>query len=202
MAATLDLQPLFPLPNVVLFPKGVLALHVFEPRYRTMMADVLKGDQTLCMALLKPGWEADYHGSPEVYGVACVGRVVQHHLLEGGRYNVTLRGEAKVAIEGIKTDQPYRVARVREIEEDRSWVASRDVQDEVAELLTLFRRARLGENAALDMAQAYPDAACALTHDNPFQLLVATILSAQCTDARVNMVTPDLFRKYPDALTM
>src|SRR5258706_3699650 len=52
------------------------------------------------------------------------------------------------------------------------------------------------------LAQAYPDAACALTHDNPFQLLVATILSAQCTDARVNMVTPELFRKYPDALTM
>jgi Lon protease-like protein len=155
MAATPDLQPLFPLPNVVLFPKGVLALHVFEPRYRTMMADVLKGDQSLCMALLKPGWEADYHGSPEVYGVACVGRVVQHHLLEGGRYNVTLRGEAKVVIEGIETDQPYRVARVREIEEDRSWVASRDAQEEVAELLTLFRRARLGENAALDMAQMF-----------------------------------------------
>jgi len=52
------------------------------------------------------------------------------------------------------------------------------------------------------LAQAYPDAACALTHDNPFQLLVATILSAQCTDARVNMVTPELFRKYPYALTM
>lgn len=46
---------------------------------------------------------------------------------------------------------------------------------------------------------AYPDATCALTHKSPFQLLVATILSAQCTDVRVNMVTPELFRKYPDA---
>lgn len=45
--------------------------------------------------------------------------------------------------------------------------------------------------------EAYPAATCALTHDNPFQLLVATILSAQCTDVRVNMVTPELFRKYP-----
>jgi endonuclease-3 len=45
---------------------------------------------------------------------------------------------------------------------------------------------------------AYPDATCALKHENPFQLLVATILSAQCTDERVNMVTPELFRKYPD----
>ena len=45
--------------------------------------------------------------------------------------------------------------------------------------------------------EAYPVATCALKHENPFQLLVATILSAQCTDVRVNMVTPELFRKYP-----
>jgi endonuclease III len=47
--------------------------------------------------------------------------------------------------------------------------------------------------------EAYPAATCALKHENPFQLLVATILSAQCTDVRVNIVTPELFRKYPDA---
>ena len=45
----------------------------------------------------------------------------------------------------------------------------------------------------------YPDAECALRHESPFELAVATILSAQCTDARVNMVTPELFRRYPDA---
>jgi endonuclease-3 len=50
---------------------------------------------------------------------------------------------------------------------------------------------------ARQLARTYPDAACALRHDNPFQLLVATILSAQCTDERVNMVTPTLFAKYP-----
>jgi len=49
---------------------------------------------------------------------------------------------------------------------------------------------------------AHPDAECELTHGNPFQLLIATILSAQCTDARVNMVTPGLFAKYPDAPAM
>ena len=47
------------------------------------------------------------------------------------------------------------------------------------------------------LEKAYPDAKCALTHADAFQLLVATILSAQCTDVRVNMVTPELFRKYP-----
>lgn len=46
---------------------------------------------------------------------------------------------------------------------------------------------------------AYPEARCALTHEDPLQLLMATILSAQCTDARVNLVTPQLFARYPDA---
>src|SRR5687767_3025336 len=49
------------------------------------------------------------------------------------------------------------------------------------------------------LAKLYPDAYCALHHDNPLQLLIATILSAQCTDARVNLVTPALFARYPDA---
>jgi endonuclease-3 len=48
----------------------------------------------------------------------------------------------------------------------------------------------------------YPDAHCELDHKGPFQLLIATILSAQCTDVRVNMVTPALFKKYPDAKTL
>jgi endonuclease III len=48
------------------------------------------------------------------------------------------------------------------------------------------------------LEEAYPAATCALKHENPFQLLIATILSAQCTDERVNLVTPSLFRKYPD----
>ena len=52
------------------------------------------------------------------------------------------------------------------------------------------------------LKRAYPEAVCALTHANPYQLLVATILSAQCTDARVNMVTPELFRRFPDPASL
>jgi len=57
--------------------------------------------------------------------------------------------------------------------------------------------------ATLDLLEvAYPEAHCALVHDDAWQLLVATILSAQCTDARVNQVTPELFRRYPDPHSM
>ena len=52
------------------------------------------------------------------------------------------------------------------------------------------------------LAEVYPDALCELDHSNPFELLVATILSAQCTDARVNLVTPALFARWPDAATL
>ncbi len=52
------------------------------------------------------------------------------------------------------------------------------------------------------LKRAYPEATCALVHANPYELLVATILSAQCTDVRVNMVTPELFRRFPDATAL
>lgn len=155
MAEPFDLQPLFPLPNVVLFPKAILPLHIFEPRYRTMMDDALRGGQTICMGLLKPGWEPDYDAAPEVYPVGCVGRIVQHHRLEDGRYNIALHGETKVAIEDEERAEPYRVVRVRALDEDRAWAASADVEEEVKELLSLFRRVRLGESAAIDLTEMF-----------------------------------------------
>ncbi len=73
---------------------------------------------------------------------------------------------------------------------------------------TALRAARLraaqlrGGEIVARLERAYPNAHCALLHQNPLQLLIATILSAQCTDARVNMVTPDLFAVYPDAKSL
>lgn len=59
-----------------------------------------------------------------------------------------------------------------------------------------------GREIVRGLQKLYPDAECALHHSSPLQLLMATILSAQCTDERVNLVTPDLFRKYPDAAAL
>lgn len=52
------------------------------------------------------------------------------------------------------------------------------------------------------LKRLYPDAACTLNYETPLQLLVATILSAQCTDERVNQVTPALFKRFPDAFSL
>ena len=75
-AATASI-PVFPLPNVVLFPNVFLPLHIFEPRYRQMVDDALTGDRIIGMVLLRPGWEADYEGRPPVYPIGCAG-VITH----------------------------------------------------------------------------------------------------------------------------
>src|SRR5713226_1591196 len=63
--------PIFPLEDVMLFPNISRPLHIFEPRYRAMVADALKGDHIIGMVLLKPGYEADYEGRPPVYSIGC-----------------------------------------------------------------------------------------------------------------------------------
>src|SRR5262245_59419183 len=103
---------LFPLPNVVLFPNVVQGLHVFEPRYRPLVKDSLATDPFIPVVPLKPGWEEDYDGTPAIQPIACLGRVTWHEKLTDGRFNLRLRGIARLRIvEEVKTDHLYRMAR-------------------------------------------------------------------------------------------
>ena len=112
MAAIPNLIPLFPLPNVVLFPQMSLPLHVFEPRYRKMVKDALEGHRTIGMTLLRPGWEVDYHGRPPVYAVGCAGVMEQWEPLAHGRYNILLKGTCRFRILEEHAGEPYRLAAV------------------------------------------------------------------------------------------
>jgi uncharacterized protein len=105
-----DVIPIFPLPNVVLFPRMPLPLHVFEPRYRKMVADALRSHQTIGMTLLQPGWEEDYEGRPPVYAVGCAGTIERSEPLTDGRYNILLRGETRFRVTGERAGEPYRLA--------------------------------------------------------------------------------------------
>ncbi len=104
--------PLFPLPNVVLFPKAVQPLHIFEERYKAMTHDALNGDGRIAMALLRPGWEREYYSRPAIEPVVCVGRIISHERLPDGKYNFLLQGEARARVvrehDGHLT--PYRAA--------------------------------------------------------------------------------------------
>jgi hypothetical protein len=113
MSAVIQL-PIFPLPDVVLFPHTMLPLHVFEPRYRQMVQECLAGDRRLAMALLKPGWEKGYYGRPPIHPIAGAGEIVQHEELPDGRFNILLRGTMRVGISAeLPPDKPYRIVRAR-----------------------------------------------------------------------------------------
>src|SRR4051794_23711724 len=109
--------PIFPLPNVVLFPNVFLPLHIFEPRYRQMVEDALKGDRIIGMVLLRPGWESNYEGRPAVYPIGCAGVITHAERLPDGRFNIVLRGMEKFRISEEEPGRQYRMAQVEPVPE-------------------------------------------------------------------------------------
>jgi ATP-dependent Lon protease len=115
--------PIFPLPEIVLFPGAPVALHIFEPRYRAMLDDCLASFGALAVARILPG-ELDPEGNPRLAPVAGAGVIVEHEKLADGRSNILLLGQARVALAELPFRAPYRRARA-EILRDRP----EDVQD-------------------------------------------------------------------------
>ena len=109
--------PIFPLPNVVLFPNVFLPLHIFEPRYRHMIDDALRGDRIVGMVLLRPGWEPTYNDRPAIYPVGCAGVITHSERLSDGRFNIVLRGMEKFRVTGEDDTLPYRMAHVESVRE-------------------------------------------------------------------------------------
>jgi Lon protease-like protein len=105
-----ELLPLFPLPNTVLFPNVFLALHIFEPRYKEMVADAVASDRMIGMVLLRPGWEREYEGRPAVYPIGCSGVITHVERLQDGRYNIVLRGLERFRILEEDHARSYRRA--------------------------------------------------------------------------------------------
>jgi len=111
------IAPVFPLPNVVLFPKTILPLHIFEERYRVMTREALSGDRRIIMVLLREGWEADYDNNPAVHDVACLGHIETFRELDDGKFDIVLSGVRRVLLERAIQHSPYRLAQVRPLEE-------------------------------------------------------------------------------------
>jgi Lon protease-like protein len=122
-----ELLPLFPLPNVVLFPNVFLPLHVFEPRYREMVADAIAGDRMIGVVLLRPGWQPVYEGRPAVYPIGCSGVITHFEKLTDGRYNIVLRGLDRFRIVEEDHVRSYRRASIETLHESELTTADRDV---------------------------------------------------------------------------
>ena len=132
---------LFPLPNLVLFPHVAQPLHVFEPRYRQLMADALADDRLIAMALLRPGWEEDYHECPPIHEMVCVGKIRQEESLEDGRFNLLLQGVSRARVlEEVDSEKSYRMARVELCPDEliASPLAEQSLRDRLASGVTPF----------------------------------------------------------------
>jgi Lon protease-like protein len=128
-AAALEALPIFPLPGVVLLPGATMPLHVFEPRYRAMLADCLATHRVMALALVQPG-EGDERGEseglPRIARVAGAGSIVEHTALPDGRSNIVIRGVARVALRELPFSPPYRRAHARVLESVATPVAPAD----------------------------------------------------------------------------
>jgi uncharacterized protein len=110
----LEALPIFPLPNCVLLPGGLLPLHVFEPRYRELTRDSLGSHQLMAVARLRPGYETTYYGRPPVYERCGVGRIICSEELPDGRFALLLRGVARIEIaRELPPERAYRQVQAR-----------------------------------------------------------------------------------------
>lgn len=130
--------PLFPLPDVVLFPGVSRPLLIFEPRYREMVADALKGNRIIGMVLLRPGYEKEYEGRPPIYDIGCAGVIEEYEQLPDGRYVILLRGLTTFRVASEDQRKPYRLARVEAVPEllkDEERVALSTLRNRLLQLL-------------------------------------------------------------------
>jgi uncharacterized protein len=104
--------PLFPLPNLVLFPGVKVPLHIFEPRYREMVGDVTQDDGIVGMMTLKGDWEREYYAYPDIFEVGCAGRIISLSRLADGRFNLILEGRSEFKVAREIRDRSYRRAEV------------------------------------------------------------------------------------------
>jgi len=134
---------IFALPNLVMFPHVMQALHIYETRYRAMLEEALEGDRLIALAVLAPGWEKNYEGRPTLRSTACLCRVATHQRTPEGTYNVLLLGVRRLRL--VKELPPKKLFRVveselldDEIPDDESPEAALELQQQ---LLAAFKRA-------------------------------------------------------------
>ena len=162
-------------------PGTMLPLHIFEPRYRAMVGDALAGDRMIGMAMLYPGWETG-GDDPRIYAVGGAGEIVESEQLEDGRYHIVLEGRYRYRVLEEDAANPYRVARVEEIdsvpfpsrdEEKRVTRAAAVLFERVAQELELpplpdevFSPERLASEIALRLRYTPPELQAILETDS------------------------------------
>jgi uncharacterized protein len=168
--------PIFPLPNVVLFPKTFLPLYIFEDRYQAMVRAVLEGDRRIVLVLLREGRE-EHEGKPTVHRIACLGEIATVEELEDGKFNVVLAGLHRVRLlRELESSAPYRVAEVQLIKDEAGDEEAQEIMRRRNRLGAMFTRYMELMNTKAEPAQLVPRM--------NFEMLVNTVASTLNVTAR------------------
>lgn len=197
-ARELSALPVFPLPSIVMFPGTRLPLHLFEPRYRAMIEHCLNaGPQTLAVAQLQTGWEADYEGQPAIHTIAGAGRIVHHERRSDGTFDILLQAVCRVRLTEVDSRYPFRVARAEVLSDQGAEdVRSTDVTSLVSlatEVASLLHRAQPDFSLGLVGDESPATLADRLAHRCIVDPAVRQqVLEAFHVPARVRLVTAAL----------
>lgn len=132
--------PIFPLPSVLLVPGAFVPLHIFEPRYRAMVADAMAGDRRIAMAMPLALREGDDPERPRVHPVVGLGRIVHHRPHPDGRCDIVLAGVMRARIlREIEPDRAYRTVEAEplpdvETSDERTAAACRALVERIEDL--------------------------------------------------------------------
>jgi len=142
--------PIFPLQDIMLFPGASRPLHIFEPRYRDMIADAMEGDRIIGMVMLRPGHEDNYDGNPPIYDIGCAGIISNVERLPDGRYNVIVRGLARFRITSEDQTRTYRIASINVLDEVVSDADRETLRSQRPLLLELLSFVAPGQKPTVD----------------------------------------------------
>lgn len=152
--------PIFPLPNVVLFPNVFLPLHIFEERYRQLVTEALAGERMIGMVLLQSGYEDADEGAPPLYDIGCAGLITHVERLNDGRFNIVLRGLERFRIVGEEAPSAsvlYRRAFIAPLGESNAVDRPELLKSERHKLEALLAPLFSGTLAARGLPQQMPD---------------------------------------------
>jgi ATP-dependent Lon protease len=155
-----DEVPVMTLPNVAFFPQALLPLHIFEPRYRHMLRDVLATNRIFAVACLDTRASASDTRLEPPHRVACIGLVRACQKNDNGTSNLLLQGLCRVAIESIVGDEPYRRARVRALasEMGAAPVENAKLRSELSRLIKLkLKLSPGGPDGVTDLLKSVDD---------------------------------------------
>ena len=133
----------FPLPNLVMFPHVMQALHIYEPRYRAMLEEAVEDDRLIALGVLAPGWEQHYEGRPPLRPTACLCRVATHQRTDEGTYNVLLLGVRRLRLSReLPPEKPFRLVEAEILDDvEPDGAPAGMAADLQRQLLAAFKRA-------------------------------------------------------------